>query len=890
MVRTQETRPWHALEVTGLVSVLKSNTAQGLLDTEAAHRLEVYGQNRMQSGKKEHGLFIFLRQLKSPLVVILALAGVVSFTFGELGDATIVGITILVNAIVGMVQEGRASKAFARLQERITHKIIILRNGVEKLIDASSVVPGDVLLLRAGDYIPADARVLVAEGLRINESVLTGEWIAVDKSVHALSEHTPLLERVNMAWAGTLVEEGTGRALVVNTGAATEFGKIGQLVVETQKTKTPLQQGVERVARLIGIFVAFVIVGVFIIGVVRGEAPREMFLTAVAVAVAAVPEGLPIAVTVILALGMERILRRGGLVRHLMATETLGSTNIILTDKTGTLTQARMEVSEVVTGIHVLDPGEEGPVEGEEGNALALKIGVLTTDAIVENPEADVEAWVVRGSPAAKALLVAGARAGINRPELMAQYPRMDFLAFKPERRFSASLHKVDGAEILYVTGAPEVLLDVASKLYVNGKIQKLSPHKLELLHQKYESASRAGAHVLAVGFKEGRGLEKKEAHPRAFLEDLVFVGFVGFHDPLRKDVPEAIASSKQAGLRSVIVTGDHQMTAQKIAQEIGLVATDDRVMDGAMLESLSVEALAARVEGIDVYARVLPHQKLKIVEAWQTRGMVVAMTGDGVNDAPALKRADVGVALESGTDVAKEAADIVLLQDSFSILVHAIEEGRVILDNLRKLLTYLFATGFTEIVLIGGALVLGYPLPLFAAHILWTNLVHEGLLNFAFAFEPKEADVMRRRPDPRGADIFTPEMWRIILIVGGVTSLVLLGLFISLYHQGYPLELVRTMTFAGLATSSLFFTFSLRSLRRPLWAIPAFSNVFFLISICMSIGIFALAFAIPSIRALLGLVAIPPLGLALLVLLGIINVLAIELGKWFFVRRRLQA
>src|SRR3989344_129729 len=835
MISLQKKDAWHAVSEHELSKHFEVHPHEGLGKEEAKRRKERIGENRISGSEEFHLLRIILHQFANPLVLILLAAAVISFFLDERADALVIVFTVLVNTVVGVVQEGKASRAFIKLQEHVTRRAVVVRGGAEQEVISTDIVPGDVIVLRAGDYVPADARMLDGRNVRINESALTGEWIGVDKKIGTLPEHTHLTDRTNMVWAGTLVEEGLARALVVNNAHYTEFGKISLMVGATRKEKTPLQRDMASLTKLIGVVVLITVGIIFALGLLRGESVTEMFLTSVAVAVAAVPEGLPVAVTVILALGMERILKSGGLVKKLTAAETLGSTNIILTDKTGTLTQAKMQVSKIVTGSQLF--GDPSDVLTQEAHAsAALIIGVSTSGAFIENPNADLSEWVTRGTPTDRAMLLAGIQAGVRPAHVFAENPRIDFLPFEAERRFSASLHKTKKGTLLRISGAPEVLLTYATRVYVGGRTIILTKQRLEALQKAHEHLSKGGNRVLATAFR----LETVEKIPATdsvdFFGKLVFVGFVAFHDPLRPDVVESMQLARQAGLRAVMVTGDHRLTAERIAEEVGIDTANYVVVEGDDLEAMTQKTLEERVESIAVYARVLPHQKLRIVEAWQKKGAVVAMTGDGVNDAPALKRADVGVALGSGTEVAKEASDIVLLEDSFSVLIKAIEQGRVIVDNLRKVITFVFATGFTEIVLVGGALMLGFPLPIRATQILWTNIVGGGLLTFAFAFEPKERDVMKpRRINGRERKIFTREMWFLIFIIGIATDLVLFGLFLYLQQEGFELDQIRTLMFLGLAIDSIFFGYSLRSLRRPLWRISFFGNPFFWLSLAIS-------------------------------------------------------
>ncbi|MEK7173964.1 MAG: HAD-IC family P-type ATPase [Patescibacteria group bacterium] len=886
MSSLQRKGAWHAVSEHDLCAEFETDPRAGLTRGEVTRRRERLGENRITGGEEFHLVRIIWHQIKNPLIVILVAAGIVSFLLDERTDALVILITVLVNTVVGVIQEGKASRAFIKLQEQITKYAVVLRDKTEHEIVSTDIVPGDIIVLRAGDAVSADARIMEARNLRANEAALTGEWVGIDKKAGILPEKVRLTDQTNMVWAGTLVENGWARALVVNTANYTEFGKISVLVGETHKTRTPLQRNMATLANTIGIAVLVVVIALFLLGMLRGESVVEMFVTSVAITVAAVPEGLPIAVTVILALGMERILQSGGLVKKLTAAETLGSTDVILTDKTGTLTQGRMQVSHIITTSQLFGNEADGLTQEAHASA-ALAIGVSTSDAFIENPEAELDEWILHGTPTDKALLMAGIQAGVQLEKVLEEHPRVDFLPFDAERRLAASLHKISKGTLLRVSGAPEVILAKAERVSLGGdKIQLLTKQKREILRKKYEELTEQGNRVLATAFRKETAERIPVETDNGFFDKLVFVGMIAFHDPLRSDVADSIQTAHRAGLRPIMVTGDHKLTARRIAQEVGIdVAHNEMILEGDELETMTPETLEERVDSIAVYARVLPHQKLRIVEAWQKKGAVVAMTGDGVNDAPALKRADVGVALGSGTEVAKEAADIILLQDSFSVVVAAIEQGRVILDNLRKVITFVFATGFTEVILVGGSLMAGFPLPVLATQILWTNIVGEGLLNFAFAFEPKEKDVMRPRKFAEKR-IFTREMMLLVFIIGIATDLILFGLFLYLQHLQYELAHIRTLMFIGLALNSIFFAYSLRSLRQPFWRIPLFSNPFFLFSLFLSIGLLFLAFLFDSLGSILSVTSISVKDFAVILTLGVFDVFLIELGKWWFIRR----
>ncbi|MEK7650236.1 MAG: cation-transporting P-type ATPase [Patescibacteria group bacterium] len=854
------TEQWHTLSADAALAQFSVVRGRGLTDDRAVESRKQYGANEITRKRPWRLLNLVLGQLASPLVAILLIAaGITFFMLDDAPEALIIVIAVLINTIIGVVQEGRASRAFEALRKTVERRARVLRGGALREVAARELVPGDIVEIDAGMSIEVDARLIEAQRLKVNESALTGEWIGQEKSIHELPPHTPVADRDNMIYAGTLCETGRGRAVVIATGMHTELGKIAKLVSDTREPLTPFQEHIRDLARVIGVGAFLFSCFIFTLGVMRGESIDIMFLTAVALAVSAVPEGLPIAVTVILALGAERILKKGGLLKRLKSAETLGLTTVILTDKTGTLTEGKMEVSQVM-------PRKEGPRAKED----LLLAGVLTSTAFIENPEAQLTEWKIRGEATDAALLKAGIGSGINKEEFEKTHVKVDTLPFDTELRFAAAIYEKNDEYIVFMTGAPEAVL-------ARSHMSEDERDELEALYMK---AAETGARLVACARKHIRGHVSPNVDQFVSME---FLGFLGMHDPLRKDAKAALHLAEAAGVRPVIVTGDHQLTAQRAAHELEFDGNPEHIALGQAAEDGKVD-----IEHIDIFARVLPHQKSFIAEQWQKRGAVVAMTGDGVNDAPALRRADIGIALGSGTDVAKEAADLVLINDSFSTIVGAIEEGRTIIDNIRKVMTFLLATAFTEIILIGGAFVLGLPLPLLPAQILWMNLVGEGFFNFAFAFEKREKDVLTLRPQERGA-FFTPEMKALVFIVGISADLLLLSVFIKLLGAGVPLDTVRTVMFYGLAINAFFFVFSIRSLRRPIWKINFFSNPYLLLAFGASMLLLLPTLFIEPLQNLLHLEHLQPVYFLALLFLGFIDLCIIELVKYIFIVRRLH-
>lgn len=884
---------WHAASIARTLEALETDLTNGLPADEHHRRLEKFGPNVF--GKKER--FRFLRllwaQLASPLVFILIFAGIVTILLEEFTDTIVIFASVAINTMVGMYQEGRASKAFEKLRSSVKKYAVVQRSGRQLEVEASTLVPGDIVIIEQGKQVPADLRICEQKGLEINEAILTGEWLPVAKNSGAVPEDKRITEQTGMAWMGTLVEDGWAKGVVAATGNGTELGKIAHLLQLEKEGETPFGRGVSKLARIIGYVIVIIVVGIFVLGVVEESAIsfgggswqinfdklNDMFLIAVAIAVSAIPEGLPVAVTVILAIGMSRILSRGGLVKRLVKAETLGSTTVILTDKTGTLTKGEMELGGVFSAVTANRNGNKFSMEMPAENKIILKTGMFTAGAFIENPEAEPSGWVIRGRPTDKALLKASARMGMNPKEFFDQEPRLDYLPFDSERRFAASLHGGSaGQNRIYITGAPEFLMGYTD----------LSDSDRKKYAEAYEQATTVGMRVVATAYKDVMISELPRKDIKSIVASVTFTGLIGFHDPVRPDVKDAIASAKSAGLRPIIITGDHANTASSVAREVGF-GENPRVIVGEKIEGLDEEDLREILKSYDVFARVLPHQKLALVRALRAENEVVAMTGDGVNDAPALKQADIGIAVGSGTDVAKEASDLVLLKDSFSVIVAAIEEGRGILDNLRKVVTYLLSIGSSEVVLVSGALVLGYPLPILPVQILWNNIVQEGFMNFAFAFEPKEKDIMKRGPREHSSQkVLTSEMIAIIFGAGLTTSILLLAVYMYLYGIGYPAADIRTVLFAGLSLDAIFFTFSLKNLRRPLWRINILSNKFLLVAFGINCSLLAAALTVPFLQKLLGTVTPNFTDILIMAGLGIINLFVIEAVKFYFIRKKL--
>jgi Ca2+-transporting ATPase len=866
---------WHNITIEKIVKLLKSDIENGLNDEEIISRQERFGKNKLPQEKPLSKFKIFLEQFKSPMVYILLLAGIVTLLLKEYTDFIVISVAVVLNTIIGYIQESKSSKALSELKKVLSIKSIVIRNGQEKEILSENLVPGDIVILRPGDKVSADGRIIESHDLKINEAALTGEWLAASKNNKILSIDTPLADRDNQVYMGTVVEEGSAKIIIIGTGIETEIGHITKLVKDTKEEKTPYQKKLANFSKILGLVITSICLIIFIEGILTGGKFIEIFTTAVAVAVASIPEGLPMAMTVILALGMQKILKKKGLVRKLSAAETLGSTSIIATDKTGTLTQGIMTLA----GIFTLD-------NKEESNREVLREVILNCEAFIKNPNDKEENWEAGGNFTERALVLAGAKNGFLKNKLEEIEPEIDKIIFSSKYKYSVSLRQRNNDYKIYIKGAPEIILSKSKYIRINNKNINLDEQRHSLLISKYEELASKGYRILAVATKNINKADDFKIDNE--IKDLIFTGFVFLEDPIREEVKNAIQTCYKAGMKPIIITGDHRLTAKAVASQLGFKVEDKNILEGKELEKMSEKEFAKILKNIQIYARVEPKHKLRIIKAWQKRGEVIAMTGDGINDAPALKQADIGVALGSGTEVAKEVSDLVLLSDDFSIIVAAVEEGRAILDNIRKVITYLLSDSFTEIILISISLLAGFPLPITAVQILWINLIEDGLPNIALAFEPKEKDLMDQKPQKRNVPLLTKEMKVIIFIIGIVTDIFLLLIFFWLNnYNSHDLQYIRTIIFACLAIDSIFYVFCCKSLRQNIWHINIFNNKLLLISALIGfVGIVA-AIYVPFLNTLLGTVSLHLSAWYIILGVAVLNIVLIETAKHYFIVRR---
>jgi calcium-translocating P-type ATPase len=866
-------RPW-ALRVEETLAALEVNE-RGLSQAAAEERLAEVGPNALPEPEGRSLLALVLDQFTSPLIFILLVAAGVSLLVGELVDAGVIGAVLLLNAAIGFVQEYRAQKAMDALRVLARARARVRRDGREIEIDAMDLVPGDLVVLDAGTKVPADARLIYAASVQVDESLLTGESVTVTKGTDPVAPEMPLADRRNMVFMGTVVARGSARALVTATGLATELGQISSDVAGIVEGPTPLQRRMSRFARTIA---AVVLVSVLLglgIGLLVGEPLDELILAMIALAVSAIPEGLPVVLTITLAISVSRMATRNALVRRLSAVETLGSCSAIGSDKTGTITENRMTVTSLFVDGRRIELGGGSTDEttthdgaGERVREL-LTASVLCSDAVIDD---DGDEGRATGDPTEIALVRAAARVGIHRSELDECNPRAAEIPFDPELRYAASLNRDGSGALLSVKGAPETVLAMCGE----PAAPREAPDRARILAEAERMAGE-GLRVLAVAQRRAGGNESLDHGPA----ELTFIGLVGMIDPPRHEAVAAIAQCQRAGIRVLMITGDHPVTARAIAVKVGIRGAEAGCLTGVDLDGLDDAGLAAELDHISVFARVSPQHKLRLVRALQAKGHAVAVTGDGVNDAPALKAADVGAAMgRSGTDVAREAADIIITDDNFASIVAAVEQGRIAFDNVRKTTFFLVSTGAAEVAAVLLSIGLRFPLPFVPAQLLWLNLVTNGVQDVALAFEPGEKGVLRRPPRPRSDGILSRLLWERLVLVGIVMVTGTLALYLAELDAGASLERARSVALTTMVLFQVFHVGNSRSDSLSVLKLNPFSNRFLIIGTATALGIHILALYLPVTQFIL---RVEPIDLATWVRMAVVAftvVLAVELHK----------
>jgi len=857
---------WHNRSIEEITQELNTDIDTGLSLDEVKLRLEQYGENTLPRGKKARWWQLLFRQFINPLVFLLLLAAVMTYFIAEYLDTGFILVAVFVNVAIGFWQEFRSSRIFEKLQALIKVEAMVRRDGKLFSVSAQEIVPGDIIILRTGMKVSADARILSSKQLKANEALLTGESLPVNKSPGDVEEGAPLAERASMVYAGTVISGGSAEAVVVAIAAQTELGKIAQLTASVEEESTPLQERLAHLSNILAIVVVVSGVIIVVTGLFEGRELVEMFKLAVAVAVAAIPEGLPAALSAVLAVSSQRILKIKGLVKTLIGAETLGSTTVICTDKTGTLTEGRMKLEKL---------------HGVKDKKRASLILALANEAVI------VEEKGVEGEGTDKAKLEFFIEQGGNIDDALNEFSRKTLLPFHPLEKYIASFHERNDERLLFVTGAPEKLLELSSQ----------TVDKQQEILNEVEQLASDGFRVIGIAqriFDAKTELEYDDAASlRQEIKNLEFIGLALIRDPIRKDVKESIRITKNAGIRVIMITGDHKLTASAIGEELGFSIDEGAVIAGSDIEKMSVEELSDIINDIEIIYRASPRNKMQVIEALKKKDHVVAMTGDGINDAPAIKAADIGISLGSGTDVTKEAADLVLIDDSFSIITEAIKAGRTAFNNIRKVVIFLLVNSFTELILIFTALIFRTAyFPITAFQILWTNFVEDVLPNFALAFEPDEEGIMDRKPFRRKEPLLDKLGKQLVFVVGIVSDMLVVVLFLYMYFlTSLPKEYVQTIMFSVVGVDSLIYIFSIKSLDKSVFHSRAFNNKWLLAGVVIGFIFMGLAIYHPFLNNLLGTTPLGFVAMLVVFATGIARLLFVEGVKWWMrVHRKEEA
>jgi Ca2+-transporting ATPase len=861
-----EKLPWYQQSVKETVKALNTDLTAGLTSEEVKSRIEKYGPNELVQEKGSSILQMLLAQLKDYMVIILIIASLVSMALGEVTDSIVIIGIVIINAILGVVQEYRAGKALEALKKMSAPNATVIRDGKTSSIPAAELVPGDLVIIETGDYIPADVRLISSANLKVEEAALTGESVPVEKDANAMFEgDVGLGDQINSGFMSTLVTYGRGSGIVTATGMNTVIGSIAKMIQEDKQEDTPLQRKLAQLGKLLGTACLVICAVVFILGLIRGEEILTMFMTAVSLAVAAIPEGLPAVVTIVLALGMQRMVRHNSIMKKLHAVETLGSTTVICSDKTGTLTQNQMTIVKMYTLGQEIDvsgdgynpvgsltiAGKEVKLSEEPAAARLIEIQALCNDARLDHvTEGGMDEWRIIGDPTEGAMIVAAAKAGVDREEINKAQPRLQEIPFDSQRKLMTTFHQTKNGELAAFTkGAPDILVERCTHvMHSDGRVEPITEDDVKAIMDENKTLANQAYRVLAMAFRIVTEIPKQPS-PETDEQDLVFCGLVGMIDPPRSEAKEAIKICKSAGIRAVMITGDYRDTAAAIARQLGIISSDSQVLTGAELNRMDDPQLVEAVKTVSVFARVSPEHKVRIVQALKNNGEIAAMTGDGVNDAPALKRADIGVAMGiTGTDVTKESADMIITDDNFSSIVAAVEEGRVIYSNIRKFVFFLMSCNVGEILIIFLAMLLNWDIPLLPIHLLWVNLLTDAFPALALGTEKKEPGLMDVPPRDPNESILNKDM----LINIAVQSLIMTAAVLFSFYYGYQkydLQMARTYALVTLICSELLRAYSARSEKLPLWKIGVFSNRNMNIATIVSFGLLLVIMFVPAFR-----------------------------------------
>lgn len=870
---------------------LGANIKSGLSDNDVKEKKEKYGPNKLPKHKPPSTIRIFLNQFKGLFTIILIVAAIISFFLQEYTDMGVILASVVLNVAIGFFQENKAQKTIDTLRHMVRVNAKVLRNGKIKKIDAHELVPGDIIFLDSGDKVPADARLIETQDFQANEMALTGESVPSKKeSAKELPIKTPLGDRENMVYMGTVITAGKAKAVICATGINTEIGKITKLVIEAKEEETPLQSRMKKLSMQLTFLILAGLVIIMAFGIFTGRSIVEMFIFTVAMAVAAIPEGLIVAVTIILALSMRKILKRKALVRELLATETLGSTTVICTDKTGTITSGKMAVDKIITPLEVFDRQDLGKKKSCDLDST-LENSMLCNDVYFEEVNGNnVNDWKIFGDPTEVALVRAAGKAGFKKSELKKGKKLIAEIPFDSYLKYMAVAYQDEdtGKIKIYIKGSAERLMKRSAYICEEGKERNLTEKDKIKILKGNEDLSNKAYRVLACAYKEIENNDSKINLAEEVKTGLVFTGLVGIRDPIRPGVKDAIRLCQKAGIKIKMITGDHKLTAKAIALEVGIEASESEIVSGEEFDKMTPNQLENIIPQAKIFARVAPKHKLDIVDILQRQKEVVAMTGDGINDAPALKSADIGIAMGSGTEAAKDTSDMILLDSNFKTIEGAVEEGRALFDNIKKVTLYLLSDSFTEMLLVGGSLLLGLPLPLTAAQILWVNLVEDGMPDFALTFEKKEKGIMNDPPRKVKEPILDREMKILIFGIGIITDIVLFLLFYYLLKSTGDIIYSRTMVFAALGIDSLFYVFSCRSLRKTILQMNPFSNKLLVFAVLFGFAMLIVSLYVPFFQNILETVPLNFNDWLILLGIGLFEITAIEVVKeWFIVKSR---
>lgn len=856
---------WHSktAEETGLM--LNTDTAYGLSDSETEKRLEEYGENTIESSKKKKGIIgRFFAQLNDIMIIILLAASAASFGVSllkgeaDFTDSVIIIAIVILNAVMGVFQESRAEKAVEELKKMSAPKARVIRSGKIKEIPSEEIVPGDILILETGDMVSADARIIENNGLMTDESALTGESHPVSKNTDKYAENTPVADRLNMVYSSSYVTGGRGKAAVTATGMSTEVGKIASMIDDSQDSETPLQKRLDNTGKILGITAIGICAVIFVIGIMRKYAPFDMFMTSISLAVAAIPEGLPAIVTIVLAIGTQTMSKKNTIVRTLPAVETLGSAEVICTDKTGTLTKNKMKA------VKIRGLSDKMSLNDKK---FVIRLAALCTDCRYEDRR-------YIGEPTEVAVVEAAEEMGEKKERLEAVMPRIDEIPFSSERKMMTTVQDFGTDEKLCITkGAPERVLKLCKFASTDIKMDKRTYSELEKAN---ESMASSGLRVLAVAYKQ---TSKSDRQPE---NDLIFAGFIGMTDPPRDEAADAVAECRKAGIKVVMITGDHALTAKAIAEQTGIYNDGSLIVSGTELDNMDEKILDSKLEDISVFARVSPEHKLKIVEAYKRKGKIVAMTGDGVNDAPALKTADIGCAMGgNGTDVAKGASDMIITDDNFATIVSAVREGRIIYGNIRKSVHFLLSSNIGEILTVFLAMLFGWGAPLLPIHLLWVNLITDSLPAVALGLDRPEDDVMENGPASADKNLFADGLGERIAFEGimiGALALMAFGAG-RILSDSMQQETAMTMAFAVLSLSQLVHAFNMRS-EKSIFRIHLFSNKFLCLAFVIGTLMQAAVISIPALAQIFSAVPLNGLQWAVVAGLSLVPIVFVEFEK----------